>query len=1140
MPITRTQKGTFFNTRRTLAAIAALFFNVLLASTPSFGNTVFQEKFTQALSPELRVIYSEAIAAFQAEDFKSANQKYSDLHEKGLATRDDLAVGLGLAGLAEIQVVSKNYGFAEKSLTKALPFIARSGMKELEAWTHAEMGRIHLQLKKPQEAIDAFREALSIAETFLPKASDIEKLTIVSARADVLFAKAAAHAELAEFGDAVNALLQAGEDFESVGEKAMAASSYRYAGAILLNRSKEPSKALPVSEKATKLFIETKDHKGLVETRLDMAAAYRELGGRENFEIVAKLLEEVIDSAKQTGDEKLVATVHLELAEFYAQLQAFDKALAHSQTGFAHYRQVAGGEYSDPNYYSYLYSQAGIYRHLSRYEEAIEILLALLPVSQERGWDEFEAVVLKVLADISAWITDYGRAIQYYKQSLELFKKRGDTFRQISVLSSLGELRIGGVISATEAAAYFETAMKLLNTFEQKLSSFEPQTIMVAGNLYQRWGRIAVISGEIDDAIQRLEVALSYHQSLPFDISVRSEQAKDLYILGEAYRKKQDFKKSLEYFRACEDLARELSTPEIHWVYAGLAHTYAALGDNRSAIEHYKKGLVGLESIQGQQVVEERKIGVIANAIDAYRGLVPLLLDSYRTTGNEQYLADAFEYTERLKARAFREMYSVSRAARVGGDFGGMAAKEEKIRIEMRSVNERLQKARVGSAEGSRLLDRLEELRKSLSELRQEAAKENKPLAQVFAGDPVTLTEVQNGIPADSVLLEYSISGQQITVWAITKETAGYAVIDVVDETVLEAYLKTLRVPLFDAKDISNHVSLGKKLYQTLFGKVEHYVRGKNQLIISPDGPLYYLPFETLIETGAQKDTPNYTTLANVPYLIKQYQVSYIPSASVFVAQNSQERKQKNPLRLPLVAFGDPVYGDESARKIAVVDSRRISNVALGGSNFQRLEFSGEEVRRIAGIWNVAQDSEHVNLRQQASVNRVREMDLSKYRMVHFASHAVLGDKVGLASQPALILSENDGKDAGLLQFSDILELKLNADLVVLSACETGLGQLHDGEGIVGITRAFFYAGASSAVVSLWKVQDQSTSIFMESFYKRLKQGKSKAEALREAKIEMMKTTVDKYKATDSRQSLAAPFFWAPFILTGDSGPIVN
>jgi CHAT domain-containing protein len=162
-------------------------------------------------------------------------------------------------------------------------------------------------------------------------------------------------------------------------------------------------------------------------------------------------------------------------------------------------------------------------------------------------------------------------------------------------------------------------------------------------------------------------------------------------------------------------------------------------------------------------------------------------------------------------------------------------------------------------------------------------------------------------------------------------------------------------------------------------------------------------------------------------------------------------------------------------------------------------------------------------------------LDLSRYRRIHFATHAVLADEVKWATQPAIILSPEvkDGQ-LGMLTVSDILGMKLDADIVTLSACNTGLGKMHAGEGIVGLTRAFIYAGAASVVVSLWNVEDQSTGMLMEEFYRLMAKGESKAKALRNAKLKIMRTTV-KLEATDSRQSLSSPFFWAPFVLVGAS-----
>lgn len=259
------------------------------------------------------------------------------------------------------------------------------------------------------------------------------------------------------------------------------------------------------------------------------------------------------------------------------------------------------------------------------------------------------------------------------------------------------------------------------------------------------------------------------------------------------------------------------------------------------------------------------------------------------------------------------------------------------------------------------------------------------------------------------------------------------------------------------------------------------------------------------------------------------------------VQQWKDRREQKNSPRLPLVAFGDPVYGTETSDRLenSTAQVGLLTNITTRGLNLSRLKFSGEEVKRIASIWGVPLNSDDINLRNRASVERVHELDLSKYRILHFATHALANDEINYATQPALILSQAgvQGKAPGFLQFNDILQLKLDADLVVLSACDTGLGKLREGEGIVGLTRAFFYAGAASIVSSLWKVEDQSTSLLMEGFYRRLKQGQSKSEALRQAKLELLQSKVN-LKASGTRESLASPFYWAPFVLIGDWEPM--
>jgi CHAT domain-containing protein len=489
-----------------------------------------------------------------------------------------------------------------------------------------------------------------------------------------------------------------------------------------------------------------------------------------------------------------------------------------------------------------------------------------------------------------------------------------------------------------------------------------------------------------------------------------------------------------------------------------------------------------------------------------------------------------------MRARVFLEILGRSHTTRVKANVG---PSQDELRRNIAQIHHRLQSPELEPSEQSKLLDQLENIRDKWRNLQKETARQDPRQSGGFYSQPTTVAAVQAVLDADAVLLEYMTAHDGSILWVITKEQIRvYKLPGAELQAILEKYLKSLRQPLIGADEISSHIELGQKLYRDLVGPAEELIGKKTHIIVAADGWLHYLPFETLIISQGQGRSTRAARLTDVDYLIKKYQVTYIPSASVFVAQQNDRQPRIPQADFPLIAFGDPVYRDGNSQD-QEIQGNKITNLALRGQNFERLEFSGEEVRRIARIFGVSAESQHINLRDRATVERVRSTDLSRYRVLHFAAHAILGDQVKRLSQPALVLSQPErGKiEEGLLQFSDILDLKLNADLVVLSACDTGLARFREGEGIIGLTRAFLYAGASSAVVSLWKVQDQSTSLLMERFYRNLKRGLSKSEALRQAKLDIMRSTVD-LKAIGMRQDLAAPFYWAPFILVGDWRPI--
>jgi CHAT domain-containing protein len=241
---------------------------------------------------------------------------------------------------------------------------------------------------------------------------------------------------------------------------------------------------------------------------------------------------------------------------------------------------------------------------------------------------------------------------------------------------------------------------------------------------------------------------------------------------------------------------------------------------------------------------------------------------------------------------------------------------------------------------------------------------------------------------------------------------------------------------------------------------------------------------------------------SKLPYLGKKYPLSYGQSASVYVTMiaNRSGSSSKDPVAKELVAFGDPVYGNK----------------------FNRLEYSGKEIESIAALFPETLVKTYT--REAATEeNAKNEQMLSEYRYLHFATHGIV-DETNPGSSGLVMSQENNMVEDGILRADEISGLALHASLVVLSACQTGMGKMIRGEGMIGLSRSFMYAGIPSVVMSLWSVSDQSTSILMKRFYENLLvKNVSKAQALHLARISMIR-----------EEQYAHPFFWAPFVLSGD------
>ncbi len=298
-----------------------------------------------------------------------------------------------------------------------------------------------------------------------------------------------------------------------------------------------------------------------------------------------------------------------------------------------------------------------------------------------------------------------------------------------------------------------------------------------------------------------------------------------------------------------------------------------------------------------------------------------------------------------------------------------------------------------------------------------------------------------------------------------------------------------------------------KKIFKILIKPINNELKKYSNLIIIPDGVLYFFPFETLIiKNGREKN-----------YLIESYNVSYSPSSAILMQLINRENikiREKNKRKYQLLIAGNPVFP-------ALLSGYAINKLykPLFGP-FEKIPYSEDE---IYGISHYFPEKKRVILEKNSFKEEIiKNLDLKEFRIIHFATHTLIDEVIPWRSAIIFTL-DDDPKEDGFLQLREIYNLKLNSDLVVLSGCKTNLGKYIEGEGLVSLARGFLYAGSSSVTGSLWEVGDFSTAYLMKLFYFYLKKGERKSEALRKAKLEMIKN-----------KAFEHPYHWAGLILLGE------
>ncbi len=409
-----------------------------------------------------------------------------------------------------------------------------------------------------------------------------------------------------------------------------------------------------------------------------------------------------------------------------------------------------------------------------------------------------------------------------------------------------------------------------------------------------------------------------------------------------------------------------------------------------------------------------------------------------------------------------------------------------------------------------RLLVQLREIQARQEEIAAKIRLASPKAAALHNPQPLDLAGARSALDPGTVLLEYAVGPKKTWLFVVQPADStgsGLSVFTIaIGEAALRKEVESFRHllgrpdsgrPAFQAR--------ARHLYSLLVRPAERRLARAERILVSPDGPLHTLPFAALMR-GSQ-------------YLVEWKPAHSVLSATVYAEIKKSRPAHRDVREERLAAFGDPLYPRSAP---GALPDPAIREALRRGWTLTPLPSTRKEVESIAALFPQG----HEYLGRDATEERAKSLGTDS-GLIHFACHGLLDERFPLNSALALSVPEHPtpGQDNGLLQAWEIFEsVRLDADLVTLSACDTALGKEMGGEGLVGLTRAFQYAGARSVLASLWGVADYSTARFMERFYRYLRDGKSKDEALRAAQIDQIR----------KKSGSSHPFFWAAFELNGD------
>ncbi len=807
----------------------------------------------------------------------------------------------------------------------------------------------------------------------------------------------------------------------------------------------------------------------------------------------------------------------------------------------------------------------GMLNFIGNVGKALDHYHRALKLAREGGWRLAEGNALNNIGTIYNDAAEWEKALDFYRQALAIFANLGSKNNEALTLSNIG-------------IAYFQSGeyLKALDYLQQSLplvrdtvKNDEAYTLLNIGRTYYRLGEYAKALSYFDQAqaIQKTtgnrgqeaetldeigrvfseqgqnKKALEYHQQavqIQHNVGNVSREAVALTHLGEVYNLLEQPDQAREQFIQALSIFRNIGDPSsAAVVLEGIARAEQKRGNFEEARKIIAESLTLRETVRSRSGSLQLRASYRATVEKAYEFYIDVLMQQHAKSPGQGHDAEALAASERSRARSLLERLSEARVDIRQGVDAALIKKERDLTRDLsaKAQREMQLKVRKGSAEEIATLQReISALEDEYQQVQATIRKSSPQYAALTQPQPLGLKDIQQQLDANSLLLEYALGEERSYVWVVTTDSLKTYQLpkrdeiekvarQVSDSLVARSVVKSVEMPVqrrsrIAAADAELEQASNELSRMILAPAAADF--GKKRVIVVADGALQYVPFAALSLANGGAYRP----------LVLTHELVSLPSASAFAVQRRNLENRK-PAPKAVAVIADPVFSiadarfkGGSAKESSAPDSTRIIEHLPAGPTGQlsipRLLFTRTEADQILAV---APASSMKALDFRANRTVATSGELSNYRYVHFATHGYLDTTRAGLSAIVLSLVDREGKPLdGFLRVHDIYNLNLPAELVVLSACETGLGKDVTGEGLDGLTRAFMYAGARRVVVSLWNVNDKATASLMQRLYVGMLRGnKTPAAALRAAQIEMLR----------SRQ-WQSPYYWAAFVMQGE------